>query len=432
MSGAHETVTVVGAGYVGLVTAVGLATLGREVHLVERRTERLQSLLAGRAPIHEPGLQQGLARALGAGRLTVGSAANDMNGIVLICVGTPIGDDGRSDLSQIRAALTELEGPLGRDAVMVIRSTLPIGSTHTVVEWAGMPAGRLFTNPEFLRQGTAVADFARPSRIVIGRFREADDDMLARVIALYEGIEAPRLVVDVTAAEIIKNGANAFLALKLSFANEIAALCEETGADVDEVLRGITADPRIGSTYMRPSFGFGGSCLPKELLTLAVAGHDAGLAMHMTTAASAANGAHQARFLDRIEKRLGALTGRTIGLLGLAYKADTDDVRDSPAVRLALALMARGATVRANDPAANTNAQRDAPDLVVVETASEVFDGADAVVVATEWPEFRTLAWADAKRSMSQPIVFDGRRLLDAAALKALGYEVIVVGDGRT
>ncbi len=427
----QRPVTVVGAGYVGLVTAVGLARLGHLVQLVETGPTRLESLRAGRIPIHEEGLQEAFDTAVGDGRLTVGPAMPDEPGIILVCVGTPIGDDGTSDLRQLDAAMTALRERIGPDDILVIRSTLPVGGTRPTIEAAGLPTARVFTNPEFLRQGTAVEDFGHPSRVVVGRFPDADPDALAAVLALYEGIEAPRLVVDVEAAEIIKNGANAFLALKLSFTNEIASLCEEAGADVDEVLAGIGADPRIGRTYMHPSFGFGGSCLPKELTTLAVAGRTFGLPMHVTTAASAANLAAQDRFADRVLAAVGRADETTIGLLGLAFKGGTDDTRDSPAMRLAARLLDEGVRVRAYDPAAGPNAQARIPALDVVADPGSVFDGADAIVIATEWPEFRDLPWAAWSGRPARPLVIDGRRLLDAGSLRAAGYEVIQLGDGR-
>ena len=235
-----------------------------------------------------------------------GGRAIDLNpGMLLVCVGTPIDDLGQSDLTQLDSALDAIRDGFGPDDILVIRSTLPVGGTRRSVEATGLPTARVFTNPEFLRQGTAVEDFARPSRIVVGRFPDADPVALDAVIGLYDAIDSPRQIVDVEAAEIIKNGANAFLALKLSFTNEIASLCEEAGADVDEVLDGIGADPRIGRTYMQPSYGFGGSCLPKELATLAVAGQSLGLPMHVTTAAAAANLAAQERFAaaDRLGPR---------------------------------------------------------------------------------------------------------------------------------
>lgn len=431
MDRTDRPVTIVGAGYVGLVSAVGLANLGHRVELVETGAVRLAALREGRIPIHEEGLQEGLDAALAAGRLTITDEVPADASIVLICVGTPIGDDGRSDLSQLDASLAGIRGRLGRDAILVIRSTLPVGGTQRSVEATGLPTSRIFTNPEFLRQGTAVADFARPTRIVVGRFADADIDALEAVMGLYEGVEALRLVVDVEAAEIIKNGANAFLALKLSFTNEIASLCEEAGADVDEVIAGIGADPRIGRTYMAPSFGFGGSCLPKELTTLAVAGQNFGLPMHVTTAASAANLAAQDRFARRVAEAAGGTVGQTFALLGLAFKAGTDDVRDSPALRLAARLLADGAEVRGYDPAAGRNAAAGVPGLVVVDDPALAVIGSDVVVVTTEWPEFRDLPWDAWVHSGGPRLVIDGRRLLDAPALRAAGYRVIQLGDGR-
>jgi UDPglucose 6-dehydrogenase len=425
----RRPVLVVGAGYVGLVTSVGLAELGQRVHLTETSPGRLAALREGRAPIHEPGLQEGLRSALEGGRLTVGDSPPADFAMALVCVGTPIDADGKSDLRQIRAALADLGPRMAPGTPLVIRSTIPPGSSRLIPEWSGVPASHVFTNPEFLRQGTAVADFLHPSRIVIGRFPVADAGALDRVSALFDGIDAPRLVVDVAAAELIKNGANAMLALKLSFTNEIASLCEEYGADVDDVLAGIALDPRIGSQYMRPSFGFGGSCLPKELQALAAAGAARGLSMDVTIAASTANAAQQARFADRIVQRLGGIGGRTIGVLGLAFKADTDDVRDSPGLLLAARLLDAGAVVRAYDPQASANALRELPLLQVVETPSEALRGADAGVIATEWPAFKGLDWAALRGVMRQPLVFDGRRLLDGDFLRSLGYRYEAVGS---
>lgn len=424
----RSRVLVVGAGYVGLVTAVGLAELGHRVHLVEIREDRLDLLRRGVPPIHEAGLPDALSAALDAGRLTVSAEpAGDVDA-ALVCVGTPIGADGRSDLSQLRSALTALMPVLGSDVPLVVRSTLPPGSTRLAVEWSGVPTSRVFTNPEFLRQGTALADFRAPTRIVIGRFPDANPAAQERVEALFASIAAPRLVVDVAAAELIKNASNAFLALKLSFTNEIASLSEEYGADVDDVLAGIALDPRIGSQYMRPSFGFGGSCLPKELQALAAAGVARGLDMHVTTAASDANAAQQARFAARIGELTGGVAGRTIALLGLAFKAGTDDVRDSPALGVASRLIAAGARVRGHDPAAAENARRELPALEIATSVEDALRGADAIVVATEWPEYRALDWAALRTLASEPLVVDGRRLLDAAAMRALGYRYEAIG----
>lgn len=427
-----ESVTVIGGGYVGLVTAVGLTRLGHRVRLVENRVDRIASLRDGRIPIHEPGLQEGFKHALAEGRIEVADVPGDVAGIALVCVGTPIGNDGQSDLRQVQSALVSLHDRFGPNAILVIRSTLPVGGTRRALDWAGVPTARVFTNPEFLRQGTAVADFEAPSRIVIGRFPDADPAALAAVVGLYRDVASPCFVVDVEAAEIIKNGANAFLALKLSFANEMAALCEEAGTDIDDVLAGITADPRIGGSYMRPSFGFGGSCLPKELATLALAGRDLGLPMHVTTAAATANLAQQTRFAEQIAGRLDGVAGKTVAVLGLAFKSDTDDVRESPGLRVARMLCEWGASIRGYDPEAGRNALSELPAMTLADRAEDAVVGVDAIVVATEWPEFRDLPWIAWRQLVRRPLVFDGRRILDAAALRTAGFDVVVLGDGHS
>ena len=420
MNRSRRHLVVVGAGYVGLVTAVGLAQLGHTIHLVEKRRDRLDALREGNVPIHEAGLPEALTEVIAAGRLTVGSTIDGAFDAALVCVGTPIGADGRSDLSQLQAALTELAPALPDGAPLVVRSTLPPGSTTLAVEWADLPTSRIFTNPEFLRQGTALADFRNPTRIVIGRFADADPVAQEVVLSLYDGIEAPRLVVDVSSAELIKNGANAFLALKLSFANEIASLSEEYGADVEDVLAGITLDPRIGSQYMRPSFGFGGSCLPKELQALAAAGSARGLSMHVTIAASDANAAQQLRFTERISRVLNGLDGRTIGLLGLAFKAGTDDVREAPSLVLASRLMAEGAHVRVWDPVVDGTTLL--PQATTCSTIQDALRDADAAVIVTEWPELQGLARPENRAVMARPLIIDGRNLLDPEETRAAGF----------
>jgi UDPglucose 6-dehydrogenase len=427
-----KRVVVVGAGYVGLVTGVGLAGLGHHVELVEIRPDRLDALRAGLVPIHEEGLQDALNRELGAGRVTVTDRPGDGADVVMVCVGTPIGADGRSDLSQLRSALVDLDRVLAPDMPLVIRSTLPPGATRQVVSWSGLPTSRVLTNPEFLRQGTALHDFLHPTRIVIGHFADASPSAIDLVAGLFAGLPAPILMVDVAAAELIKNGANAFLALKLSFTNEVAALAEEYGTDVDAVLNGIALDPRIGSQYMRPGLGFGGSCLPKELRALAVAGAARGLPMHVTNAASDANASQQRRFAERITALVGGLEGRTIALLGLAFKAGTDDVRDSPALGVARALLAGRARVRAYDPRANANAQRELPELEIASSVEDALRDADLVVIATEWPEFRSIDWTSLASRPTPPIVVDGRRLLDAETMRDVGLRYEAVGTGKS
>ncbi len=430
MSSESRTIVVIGAGYVGLVTAAGLATAGHRIRLVERAPARLEALRVGTVPLHEAGLQQAFDLATAEGRLDVlGAVPAEVPDLVLICVGTPIDDAGRSDLSYLRAALAEVAPLAEAGATIVVRSTLPVGTTRSLVAAAGLQTARTFMNPEFLRQGTALADFQTPSRAVVGRFPDADPAALALVIATLVPSGVSTLVVDVTEAETIKNGANAFLALKLSFANEMAGLCERYGADVDVVLDGIGRDPRIGSTYLRPSFGFGGSCLPKELRTIAAAGESVGLTMHVTAAASEANASHQRRFVERIAAASGGLKGCRVAILGLAFKAGTDDIRSSPAMGVVRLLLEAGAEVVAHDPEAGANALRELPLLTISDRPIDALAGADIAVIATEWPMYRELDWAAIRPAMARPIVVDGRRLLDPTTMATLGFDYRRVGS---
>lgn len=422
-------VTVVGAGYVGLITAVGLADLGHRIELVETRPDRLTPLRNGSVPIYEQGVQSRLAAHLDQGSLRVRSKPTDDTDVILICVGTPIGSDGRSDLTQLRRALESVRNLAAGQVALVIRSTVPPGSSQLVSGWSDVPTNRILFNPEFLRQGTALRDFERPTRIVLAHFPDVMPGLVDLVMGLYDGLDAPRLVVDVAAGELIKNGANAFLALKLSFANEIASMCEEFGADAETVLHGIGLDPRIGGSYMRPSFGFGGSCLPKELAALTAAGKARGLEMHMAAAASEANLASQRRFVARVSTALGGLHGRRLGVLGLAFKAGTDDVRESPAVGVASALLDGGASVTAYDPVASRNAVVVEPRLNIAGTAEDAVVDTDAVLITTDWPEFKDLDWSNLRSTLRSPNVFDGRRLLDPTMMAALGFRYFAVGS---
>ena len=286
-----------------------------------------------------------------------------------------------------------------------------------------------FTVPEFLRQGTALDDFLHPNRIVIGRSSSVDPEAEAMLVELFGAFGAPIRLTTLEEAELIKNGANAFLALKISFANEMAGLAERAGADVGPVLDGIGLDPRIGHAYMHPSFGFGGSCLPKELQTVAMSGLERGLEMHVTSAAAEANLAHQRLFAERIDGLVEGVAGRRVALLGLAFKAGTDDIRSSPAIRLARWFLARQADVHAFDPVAATRAARAVPGLIVHDTAIEALAGADVAVIATEWPEFRTLDWPLIHTVMASPLVVDGRRMLDPAAMRDHGFRYVRVGS---
>jgi UDPglucose 6-dehydrogenase len=422
---------VVGAGYVGIATAVGLAERGRDVVLVEQDPGRLAALAKGQIPFHEPGLPDAYANQHRAGRI-VPSANVPVSGldVIVICVGTPIDDTGYADLSYVVRAIEQATSAIAGGAACVIRSTLPVGSAARITNLPAIVAERLFVSPEFLRQGSALADIRKPSRVVVGTFGTHDPHVLAVVTGALAHPGTPLLVMRAEEASLVKNASNVFLALRLTFANEVAGLAEDLGVDVGPVLEGIGHDPRIGHAYMRPSYGFGGSCLPKEVRTLSAAGLDRGLPMHLSTAISEGNADHQRRFARRISQALGGVAGKRIALLGLAFKADTDDVRSSPALWLANRLLDEGADLRAHDPAAGDNAQRMIPQLTVVATVDEALTDADAAVIATEWPAYRDLDWAKLRPTMRQPLIIDGRRLLAEADLRALGYDVVRLGDG--
>jgi UDPglucose 6-dehydrogenase len=426
----RRSIAVVGAGYVGLVSAVGLARMGHRIELVETDPGRLAQLREGHVPFSEAGVQEALTEALENGALAILDRATRTTAeIVLVCVGTPIDTRGHADVSAVEAVLRDLEQRRDRP-ITVIRSTTPVGTCERLLRDGHVAdESRFFTVPEFLAQGTALRDFATPHRVVIGCSPSADPAAQAVLVEVFGFSDAPVRLVTLEEAELIKNGANAFLALKISFANELAGLAERAGADVGPVLDAIGLDPRIGQTYMRPGFGFGGSCLPKELQTIATSGQERGLPMHVTAAATEANLAQQRLFAERIEETLGGVEGRSIALLGLAFKAGTDDIRYSPAVELARWLLERGARVRAYDPAAGPRAAQALPNLDVCQTALDALAGAEAAVLATEWPEFADLDWEQAREAMAVPLLFDGRRLLDPVSLRDVGFRYERVGS---
>ena len=425
----RQRILVIGAGYVGLVTAAGLASLGHRVEVVEIRPDRLAALREGRSPIHEAGVPEALAEVVANGGLTVADRPGLDADLAMVCVGTPIGPNGRSDLSQLdwRCAAWRRSSSRGDAARRPEHAAAGLDPARRRMD---RPADQ--PDPD---QPGVPAPGHGPPRLPAsdpGRGRpfprRATRSPSTGSLALYAALGAPVLVVDVAAAELIKNGANAFLALKLSFANEIASLAEEYDTDVDEVLAGIALDPRIGGQYMRPGLGFGGSCLPKELLALAVAGGDRDLPMHVTRAASDANAAQQRRFADRIDAALDGVAGRTVGLLGLAFKAGTDDVRDSPALAVARELLARGGARPGVRPGGGRQRGPRAARTGACGERRGQRSRRRRAVIATEWPEFRTLDWAAIRpacgaRSSSTAGACSTRR-----RCASLGYTYLVVG----
>ena len=424
---APASVTVVGAGYVGLTTAACLARMGHQVVCTDVNEPRITGLQRGQMPIREPGLGELVRAGLASARLSFvcGSAeAAARADFVFLCVPTPSGPDGGTDLSYLEAATSEVRSSLRPGAVVVNKSTAPAGTARMLDRVLRRADVSVASNPEFLRQGSAVQDFLNPDRIVVGA---ADITVAERVVGLYASIDAPVLVTDPASAETIKYAANAFLATKLSFSNAVAALCEAVGADVDDVLVGMGYDRRIGRDYLRPGPGWGGSCLPKDTRALIAGASSAGYDFALLRSVVEANEAQFARIVDKVACRV-ALPGARIALLGLAFKAGTDDLRDSPSLEIARRLVAAGAVVQAFDPAVCASAATEEAGIVVAGDAYAACDGASALVVATEWDEFRHLDFGRVARVMADLHVIDARNLLDRVDLECRGFTYSGVG----
>ncbi|MYB28584.1 MAG: UDP-glucose/GDP-mannose dehydrogenase family protein [Acidimicrobiaceae bacterium] len=420
-------VAVIGAGYVGLTTAACLARMGHRVVCTDIDEPRIAGLQRGEMPIHEPGLDRLVRAGLDSGDLSFayGSAeAASHADFVFLCVPTPAGRDGGTDLGFLEAAATEIGQSLRPQTVVVNKSTAPAGTTRFLARVLGRADVPVASNPEFLRQGSAVRDFLNPDRVVVGA---ADPAVAERVAGLYASIDAPVLITDAASAETVKYVANAFLAMKLSFSNSVAALCEAVDADVDDVLAGMGHDRRIGRDYLKPGPGWGGSCLPKDTRALIDSASAAGYNFALLRSVVEANEAQFDRIIDKVASRV-ALPRARIALLGLAFKAGTDDLRDSPSVEIGRRLVKAGASVHAYDPAIRPNAAITEAGIVVTADAYMACDGASALVVATEWDEFRQLDFDRVARVMAELHVIDARNLLDRGDLERRGFTYSGVG----
>lgn len=433
-----SNIGVVGAGYVGLTTAACLAHLGHRVVCADLDTERVARLRRGEIPIVEEGLAEIVTSTLANGTLTfeVGAvrAAADAD-VVFLCVPTPQGPDGGADLRYIEAAAAEIAGALRPGSLVVNKSTVPIGSTRAVEDVLHRPDVAVVSNPEFLREGTAVSDFLNPDRVVIGADDRAAGERLAEV---YAPLHAPVLITDPASAETIKYAANGFLAMKVSFVNAIAAMCEAVGANVDDVVEGIGSDERIGRSFLKPGPGWGGSCFPKDSKALVKIAADYGYDFTMMKGVIDVNDEQRRRMVGKVRRALGAnpgggLRGAVVAVLGLTFKAGTDDLRDSPSLTMVRSLLASGATVRAFDPTVGSQADgTKAATLDGIELVGDPFEaarGARVLVVATEWPEFAKLDLAAVAATMADDaVIVDTRNLLDAAAVRAAGLRYDGVG----
>jgi UDPglucose 6-dehydrogenase len=413
-------VAIIGAGYVGLVTAAGLASLGHTIRLGEADAHRVDLLKQGGVPIYEEGLSELLEPAVSSGQITFHTsniqAASDA-GFIFVCVPTPEAGDGRADLRFIDAVVEELATEVDQDAIFVVKSTVPPGTVASLrkkLADLGSQA-RIVSHPEFLREGRAVNDFLNPDRIVVGAWDSADAEAVA---GLYDRIEPQVVKTDPTSAEMIKYASNAYLAARLTFVNTLANVCEAVGADILDVVDGLGRDHRIGPHFLSPGPGYGGSCFPKDTSALIAVAEDAGYDFELLRAVIRADEEQRRRVAERVRQAAGGgLRGRRVGMWGVAFKAGTDDVRESPAVRIANLLQAEGAEVVAYDPEASSSLLEMAPDAITAAT------GADVLLVATEWPEFREVEIAEVARSMRGHRVVDSRNILDPKAVRAAGLD---------
>ncbi|HET9593342.1 MAG TPA: UDP-glucose/GDP-mannose dehydrogenase family protein [Solirubrobacterales bacterium] len=424
MSEQLQPVGVIGVGWVGLVTAACFAELGHKVVARDILPEKVEALSRGEVTIHEPGLEDLLRR--NAERITFTTDMNELlegARLLFVCVDTPPTYSGDADLSRVRAVVQEL--PEDSDHVLIMKSTVPAGTGESIRR--DMPELAYVSCPEFLKEGTAVADFMHPDRVVVGS-DPGDEAAADAVEALYKPLGGEILRTDVASAEMIKLASNAFLATKISFINEIANVCEEVGADVGQVAKGMGLDERIGNSFLRAGIGYGGSCFPKDVSALKMLAGNTGYHFQLLTAVIEVNELQKRRVVGKLEKHLGSLIGKRVALLGLAFKPDTDDMREASSLVLAARLQGEGAEVVAYDPVAAERAAGLLGSVEMANSAMEALEGADAAVLVTEWREFADLDWNAAAERMTRPLLVDGRNFLDPEAITGAGFEYEGIG----
>jgi UDPglucose 6-dehydrogenase len=430
-------ICMVGTGYVGLVTGACLADFGMNVVCVDKDAEKIAALQRGEIPIYEPGLEAIVSRNERAGRLrfTTDLKASIQNSLaIFIAVGTPPKPDGSPDLTFVRQVAEAIAEHMNGYKVVVTKSTVPTGTgrmiDQTIREKNGRHHFSVVSNPEFLREGSAVADFLRPDRIIIGASEPRAIEVLKEIYGPLYLIETPFLITDVASAELIKYASNGFLAVKISFINEIARLCELMGADVHDVAKGMGLDRRIGPKFLHPGPGFGGSCFPKDTAAAADLARQNGYTFHIIEATMRVNAETKARMIDKVAAAAGPLAGSTAAVLGLSFKPETDDIRESPALSVVADLKKAGAKVRAFDPAAMPSARMLHPDLHYARDAYDCAAGADYLVLATEWNEFRALDFQRLAGLLRTKTMIDLRNVYDPREMKAAGWKYVGVGRG--
>jgi UDPglucose 6-dehydrogenase len=431
-----KNICVIGSGYVGLVTATCFADLGNNVVTVDIDEKKIERLREGIMPIYEPGLEELVERNVRAGRLSFTTeyaiGMKDAE-FVFVCVGTPQGVDGEADLKYVRSAAVSIAETMEHPTIIVNKSTVPVGTgdwtTEIVTNAQPQPMDfSVVSCPEFLREGSAIADFMTPDRNVFG---STNRDAAEEVAKLYEPLGAPAVITDIRTAEMIKYASNAFLATRISFINEISIICERLGADVTEVARGMGYDKRIGPHFLNAGVGYGGSCFPKDVKALANMALTHGMHPQLLNAVMEINDFQRKGIILKVRDMLGgAIEGKTIGLLGLAFKPNTDDVREAPALTIARSLINQGASVKGYDPVAAENAQREVPEIELVNTPYAAADGVDALIVLTEWNEFKQLDMNRILKSMNAPVLVDGRNIYDPEDMHSAGFAYRGVGRG--
>jgi UDPglucose 6-dehydrogenase len=423
----REPIAVIGTGYVGLVTAAGFAELGNEVWCVDVDADKIASLKRGEIPIYEPGLEEAVANHRDRLHFSTDLApALEHARLLFVAVGTPPTYSGDADLSAVHAVVDAM--PLSDNHSLVMKSTVPVGTgaaIRRIFEEHGKPGFAYVSCPEFLKEGSGLEDFRKPDRVIVGDEGDWAGDA---VVALYEPLDAPLVRTDIPSAEMIKLAANAFLATKISFINEIANVSELTGANVMEVARGIGLDRRIGPHFLKPGVGYGGSCFPKDVSALKQLAGNSGYHFQLLTAVIEVNELQKRRVIAKLQKHLGSLVGKRVALLGLAFKAHTDDMREASSLVLAARLQADGAKVRAYDPVAEEQARKLMVGVEFADSALEALADADACVVVTEWPEFAELDWGAAAERMAGRTVIDGRNFLDPRRVAAAGFAYEGIG----
>jgi UDPglucose 6-dehydrogenase len=429
-------ICVVGSGYVGLVTGACLADFGMTVTGVDKDAAKIAALKRGEIPIYEPGLEELVAKNVRAGRLSFTTdLAPSIRAAraVFIAVGTPPLPDGRADLSFVRQVAESIGDNLNDYKVVITKSTVPVGTGQMVERTVRERSGgdqefAVVSNPEFLREGSAIEDFLNPDRVVVGARTQRAVDVLLDIYAPLKAAGVPFVIANVESAEMIKYASNGFLATKISFINEVAEICEAVGADVEVVARGMGLDNRIGPKFLHPGPGFGGSCFPKDTRAVAQIAEEHGKRFEIIDAVLSSNERVQKRMVDKVEAAFGGLAGKTVAVLGLAFKGETDDMRESPALVLVEGLLARGAKVRAFDPAAMEVARGLLPPIEYASDSYEAARGADGCVIATEWNQFRALDLAELKRALRSPLLVDLRNLYDPPRVAAEGFRYVSVG----